>query len=230
MIEILLDHFEYYGITPTQNQLKSWAADLAEFAPKQVHDAIQILQKQSDRTRPATPAQIIDKILGYQSPDEAWATVPKNLNDESETYVMSEEARLAWGEVIPLLKEGNIVQAFLAFKAAYLRQLEISRQHRASVKFSVSEGTDKGRRDDVLKIAYQEGKISRDAALMRNPELELPAPAKRYDGMLGSSPKPMLEAPKEPELDEETRERRKKDLQELLAKLGEKSEDAFRKG
>lgn len=219
--QLIFNHFEYYSQKVGENQLKMWANDLRNFNEIDVKEAIEKLQNETDRIRPATPAQIKDKILNYESSNEAWASVPKDT-DESQTYVMTDEARLAWGHVYQMIKDGvPLTNVFFAFKEFYDKLIDEKKKTNAPLKYDIMLGFDKLDREEKIRIAYEKNKISKEIALKFNPYLELPEKDQRY---LKQSEKLKLEYKKPVEeeivLDEATRAQRQKDIQNLIANLG----------
>jgi len=218
---LLIDHFEYYGLNVNANQIRLWEQDLIDFTAFEVSEAIKILQKRPERTRPATPALMRDKIMGYESAEEALASVPQTYDDEYRTFVITDPARLAWGATRHLQQESHFSFS-KAFAAAYELELQNIKKLNQRAKYSIMEGTDKELRDQVLKESVAKGKISTNFALSFSPYLRLEAP-KQVIGIKAPE-RIMIEAPKEFEMDDETRERNLKNLRELLETISNKQE------
>jgi len=221
MKKILFNEFEYYGQRATDAQLSAWALDLADIPTDEVYAALIKLRRETGRTRPPLPNQIRDVIFKYETSEQAWATVPHDVDDESRSYVMTNEARLAWGKTIPLLRSGNIVQAFLAFKDFYKEEVERSKAASVKQSYEVMFGTCKLDRDEKIRLAYEQNKITKELAFKYNPYIELPNVKNKA---LQQSEKLKLEYKKPVEeeivLDEATRAQRQKDIQNLIANLG----------
>lgn len=219
---LLIDHFEYYGLNVNANQIRMWEQDLIDFTAFEVSEAIKILQKQPERTRPATPALMRDKIMGYESAEEALASVPQTFDDEYRTFVMTDPARLAWGTTRHLQQESHFSFS-KAFEAAYELELQNIKKLNQRAKYSIMEGSDKTLRDQVLKESVSKGKITSSFALSFSPELKLEAPKSKIG--IKAPDKIMIEAPKEFEMDDETRKRNLKNLKTLIESIESKQKD-----
>lgn len=97
---------------------------------------------------------------GRPSPEEAWASIPK---DEEGSVVWTEEMRMAWSSARPLLLEGDLVAGRMAFLDAYRRLVREARESRAPVVWSFSPGYSRDGRELVLLDAAEKGRLSTEA-------------------------------------------------------------------
>lgn len=118
-----------------------------------------------------TQAEVISRIDdGRPGVEEAWAQLPK---DELTTVVWCDEAAEAYGIALPLIQDGDMVAARMAFKEAYQNRVAQSRDEKRPAIWRVSLGRDiEGRRVAIEKAAEQ-GKLSAPyaAALLPPPEM-----------------------------------------------------------
>lgn len=121
-------------------------------------------------------AQITASLEADGRPDdaEAWATALR-ASDEASTVVWTEETAEAWGICLPVMQAGDKVGARMSFKSAYVRLVAEARDRREPIRWSVSEGHDLAGRDDVLRLAVEDGRL---------PVAYLPAPRGPIAGLL----------------------------------------------
>lgn len=149
----------------TRSQLSDGAmmfmlSELRTFPYEQVEGALRRCcreLKQGQFTLEAVLSRLDD---GRPSPEEAWASIPK---DEEGSVVWTEEMRAAWASARPLLLEGEVVQARMAFLDAYRRLTREAREARAPVEWSFSPGYNRDCRELVLLDAAEKGRLSTEA-------------------------------------------------------------------
>jgi len=121
------------------------------------------------------PADILAQLDGIAADDgrlgseEAWALAMRST-DEGETVVWTEEIATALGICLPILSAGDEVGARMAFKEAYARLVDVSRNERKPPRWSPSLGHDQERRQKALAAAAAAGLLARSDAI------PLPAP------------------------------------------------------
>lgn len=109
-----------------------------------------------------TLADIISRIDdGRPDPEGAWASIPK---DEDGSVVWTTEMREAWAAAYPLIRDGELVPARMAFLERYRVVVQQARDARLPVEWEFSPGTNKDLRELVLLDAATKGRISADAA------------------------------------------------------------------
>jgi len=139
IFEALID----YDLTSIKTAL-SQHSRICKFAPTP-HDVIKILDIGNKR----------------MSADEAWALCPTN---EDDTVIWNEDIAMAHDAAVHLLDEGDKVAARMAFKSAYNRICEKADIERRPIKWSVSLGFDKEKRNSAIRKAVTDGLISLDHA------------------------------------------------------------------
>ncbi len=102
---------------------------------------------------------------GRPGPEEAWARMPKRERMEDDSIVWCEEERAAYEVCRPLLLDGDLVAARVAFKERYQRELAEARGQGRPPEWTMSAGYDIERRLTTLANAVQEGRISVESAL-----------------------------------------------------------------
>jgi hypothetical protein len=116
---------------------------------------------------------VLDRIdLGHPSPELAWAMASKAA-DEGEAVLWTDMMAQAWGQVYPLVAEGDKIAARMAFKECYGAALEDAQLHRRMPVWELSPGTDRKRTNEVLAMAVRQGHISLECAEV----LALPTPS-----------------------------------------------------
>jgi hypothetical protein len=105
-----------------------------------------------------TLADVIQRIDdGRPTPEVAWSMVPK---DEGASVCWTTEMRDAYALAHSLVKQGELVQARMAFIEGYRIRVQSARDARLPVEWQVSLGLDKSGRELVLLDAVQKGWIS----------------------------------------------------------------------
>jgi hypothetical protein len=110
---------------------------------------------------PPVPADVIAILTprpesdGRPSAEIAWAMYPKS---ESETVIWTEEMAAAFGIASPI--DDDRIAARMAFKEAYLAEVEKARAQRKPAKWSVSLGHDQRGREGPIADAVRLGRLS----------------------------------------------------------------------
>ncbi len=94
---------------------------------------------------------------GRPGVEEAWAMLP---HDEYKTVVWTEEMVKAWSVALPLIEDGEMVAARMAFKEAYTKAISEAREQRTTIKWTASLGHDKNGRENVLIEAIEKGRLT----------------------------------------------------------------------
>ena len=84
--------------------------------------------------------------------------IPRN---EDASVVWNEEMALAFGVAGPLIADGDMIAARMAFKEAYTRLVGEARDARKPVNWTPSLGHDPRGRDGALDIAVEKGRLTR---------------------------------------------------------------------
>lgn len=135
------------------------------------------------RTLPI-PSDIVAQIVGAAANDgrpdgdEAWAIVAPAAS-EAVTVVWSDEMAEAWGVVLPLVTEGDMVAARKSFLSVYGRLVIKAREHRKGLRWIATLGQDKASQADAIRIAAQQGRIAGGPASDVLALAALPAPDAR---------------------------------------------------
>lgn len=144
-------------------------AELEQYDPKAVHGALARCRRElsSKLTLAAIVARLDD---GRPSPEEAWATLPKQ---ESESAVLSDEMREAMGPALQIIAAGDLVAARMAFLEVYRDRVSKARALRLPVSWSVSLGHDPSGREAAVIDAIAKGRLTAahgQALGIRSPE------------------------------------------------------------
>jgi hypothetical protein len=104
-----------------------------------------------------TIADVISRIDdGRPGVEEAWALLPRG---EEATVVLSDEMFQAWGIVRTMIGSGEDVAARMAFKETYLKLVAAARDDGRPVHWTVSGGTNKEEREQVIRQAVEKGQL-----------------------------------------------------------------------
>lgn len=142
-----------------------------------------------------TPSDMIAQINGASAmldgrpgPEEAWAMLP---HDERASGVWTTEMQEAWGVALPLLQEGNLVNARMAFKEVYARLIDAARKQGKQPAWQMTLGHDKSGHVPALVEAVRKQRLGLNAAVALLPPYE----AKGLLMSLGVQQHPLLAAP-----------------------------------
>lgn len=150
-----------------------FVADLEGFDERSVIKALSRCRKEVRGV--LTVVDVINRLDdGRPGAEEAWAQVPMT---DLQSVVWTEEMAEAFGIATPLIEDGDMVAARMAFKEAYLRLLAKARDERKPVKWTPSLGEDKSGAAQVLTQAVAAGRLSYEHAQEVMPSLPAPANA-----------------------------------------------------
>jgi hypothetical protein len=148
-VNMMLDDLQGYG---EQNVLKSLSR-----CRKEVRGRL-------------TLADIISRIDdGRPGMEKAWAMLPK---EESSSCLWTDEMRVAFGAASPLINDGDMIGARMAFKEEYDKQTTAARDEKRPVKWTVSFGFDVQHREDVLLDGVDKKMITAQQAAKMLPNSE----------------------------------------------------------
>lgn len=168
LIQALAATAELCGTNLSEAAAKLLLSDLAEYDEKAVLVALSKCRRELKGR--LTLAEIVSRIDdGRPGAEEAWASLPI---DESMSVVWTEEMSAAFWIAQPLIDQGEMVAARMAFKEAYLRLLGEAREKRIPPKWTVSLGYDKDGRKPVLLAAVERGRINRTQARKLIPDFD----------------------------------------------------------
>lgn len=152
---------EISGTTLSDGAAALIAAELTTYDPAQVAGALRKCRRELKGR--LTMAAIIERLDdGRPGPEEAWAMMPR---DESQSVVWTDEMAAAFGVAGPLMFEGDMVAARMAFKETYAKAVGEARDARKPVNWTASLGHDKTGRDGALALAIQHGRLTHKHAV-----------------------------------------------------------------
>lgn len=132
------------------------AQDLARYPEAQILGALSRCRREVKGR--LTLADVISRIDdGRPGPEEAWAKLPR---DEASTSLWTSEAREAYGVAAPLIADGDMIAARMAFLESYRAIVARARDAGVPAKWHVSLGHDKRGREDVIRDAVERRLIS----------------------------------------------------------------------
>lgn len=150
-----------------------FAEDLSRYPQHQVLAALVKCRKELKGR--LTLADVISRLDdGRPGPEEAWAMLPR---DEAMTVVWSEEMAVAWGVALPLIKEGDTVQARMAFLERYRALVQAARDDGKPVEWTPSLGHDIHGRETPLLEAVAKSRLPASQVQKLLPHLDVPDPA-----------------------------------------------------
>jgi len=145
---------------------KIMLADLSEYPPEAVSGALRRCRREVKGK--LALHDIIARIDdGRPSAESAWATFPR---DEFQTAVVTAEQLAAYAVASPVIADGDMTGARIAFIAEYRRLVEAARADQIPIKWQVSLGADAGSRAEPIAAAVRDGKITADTAIHYLPE------------------------------------------------------------
>lgn len=144
---------ELTGTTMSESAARVMVDDLTRFPEEQVLAALTRCRREIKGR--LTIADVIQRLDdGRPGVEEAWAMLPKS---EGSSVVWTEEMAKAFGVACPLMDDE--IAARMAFKEAYAKALNESRNAGTPVKWSASLGHDAYGRESVLLEAAQKGRL-----------------------------------------------------------------------
>lgn len=186
---------EAFGQQVTEERMRVYCSDLADLTVEQVKLAcwkarreLKFFPKIAELRELAGISELLD---GRPGVEQAWTMCPKT---EEQSTVWTDEMALAFGAARPLINEGDMIGARMAFKEVYTAEIERARASRRPVKWNASLGWDATDRVRALSEAVLSKRIATDYALnllapVQQEELlgQLPAPERKMlSGEVGS--------------------------------------------
>jgi len=168
MIQALAVTAELMGNEMTPAAARMMCDDLGAYPDNLVIDALQRVRREvKGRLSISDIIQRIDD--GRVGVEEAWAMMPIT---EDQSVVWTEEMSAAFFVALPIIEQGDMIAARMAFKEVYLREVQRAKTDQKPVKWSVSLGHAESGRESVLLEAVQKKRISYDDALYLCPAIE----------------------------------------------------------
>lgn len=168
LIQALAATAELCGTNLSEAAAKLLLSDLSEYDERAVVAALSKCRRELKGR--LTLAEIVSRIDdGRPGPEEAWAVMPI---DEATTVVWTQEMSSAFWIAQPLIDQGEIVAARMAFKEAYLKLLAEAREQRIPAKWTVSLGHAQDGRQPVIAAAVEKGRITHEFACRLLPNYE----------------------------------------------------------
>lgn len=180
VIKTLMAMGELYGKSLSEYAARIFLEDLSAYGPDVILAALRECRKSIARF--PTVADIVsraDALDGRPGPEEAWAMIPK---DEAGSVVWTGEMALAFGAARPLMLEGDLVAARMAFREKYLAEVKRAREARLKPEWIPTFGTDPAGRDAAMRIAVDQKRIALEAARQWLPEIEFKPESKLLAG------------------------------------------------
>lgn len=147
--------------------IKVMLADLSVYPKRQVLGALARCRRElKGRLSIAAIVERLDD--GRPGGNEAWAMIPQ---DEDGSVVWTTEMQQAFGVAQPLIAEGQMIAARMAFIETYEQLVANARGERQPPVWQYSPGHDPRSRAAALELAVRKGRISQEFALK-----QLPAP------------------------------------------------------
>lgn len=160
LLQALAVTAELTGTQLSASAASVMASDLSIYPEAQVLGALSRCRKEV-RTR-LTVADVISRLDdGRPGPEEAWAMIPR---DEAGSVVWTDEMAEANGAAYPLIAEGDMVAARMAFLERYRSLVQASRDEGRAVKWTPSLGYDKSGRAGAINEAVMRGRLTAERA------------------------------------------------------------------
>ena len=174
---------ELCGRTFTEPAARVFVDDLSGHPEEQVMVALKRCRREVRGV--LTVQDVLSRLDdGRPGPEEAWAMIPK---DEGQSVVWTAEMADALNVAMPLLLEGDLVAARVAFRERYIRVVADARDAGRPVDWSLSEGHDRGGVERVVREAVDKGRLTLKRGRQYVPAL--PAPSAEIAALLGTAVK-----------------------------------------
>ena len=168
--ELLTTTAEMYGKSLKPTQTAMYFRVLAQFPIEAIQSALNAHLLDSERGRfMPLPADLIGHLEKMRfdsrpSAEEAWSTAVQTI-DERVTVVWTEETKLAWdASASELMAIGDKFNASRGFIAKYNDLVSLARLQGKPVVWLVAQGYDKDLRDQVIRQAHKDKKITTEYA------------------------------------------------------------------
>lgn len=136
--------------------------DLAAYAEQDVIVALSRVRKAGKRFSLGAITEEIDHNDGRPGVEEAWAMIPRS---EDDSVVWTDEMAKAHGVAIPLIEQGDMVAARMAFKEAYAKFMAEAREQAIPANWFPSLGSDVSGRQMALIKGVRENRIPLNYAM-----------------------------------------------------------------
>lgn len=149
---------ELMGATLSEIAAKVLCEDLLAYQESQVLKALVRCRRECEGN--LTIKKILDRLDdGRPGVEEAWSMLPKS---EADSVVWTAEIAEAFGDCLPLIQEGDMIAARMAFKEKYLQLVQTARNEQRSVVWVPSLGHDLTGREQALFHAVEKGRLSQE--------------------------------------------------------------------
>lgn len=168
LIQALAVTTELCGRELSEAAARVFLSDLSGYPELMVIKALERCRKEVKGY--LTPADVISRLDdGRPGPEEAWARIKW---DERDTMVMSDEMSKAFSVALPLVIEGEMTAARMAFKETYAASVREARDAKIPPRWMVSVGHDPHGREAPILEAIAQGLITQDDAKEAFPMLD----------------------------------------------------------
>jgi hypothetical protein len=151
---------ELTGTELSEAAARVLAADLDGYDPQQLLGALKRVRMDGARL---TVGNIVARLDdGRPGVEEAWAMMP---HSEDGSVVMTQEMAYAFGVCAPLIADGDMVAARMAFKESYTAAVARSREAKSPPRWFPSLGADRHGREAALIEAVRKHRLSVDHAV-----------------------------------------------------------------
>lgn len=211
LVQMLAVTAELMGHELSGTALAFMAKDFQQYDISLMEKALQNVRLNQSRFNQAAVQREIDNLSpdGRPGADEAWAIYP---HDENASAVISSEMAEAMGVARPLVEEGNMIAARMAFRDAYNRIVSQNKLKGIAPQWFPSLGHEPEGRKQALDDAVARGRISLSHAAAL-----LPPP---IAGAIVNALPAMKMLSGNVELTEEQRQAAREKLADIRAKVG----------
>ncbi len=159
----------YYDKPISADMTSLFFDDLADYPLEAVLAGLKLHRRNPERGQ-FTPkvADVVREVQNFLkrkwlTADEAWAKA-LIASDENVTVVWTDEAQAAFGACQPIMAEGDMIGARMAFKAAYERSVNSAVAKMQAPKAFISLGHDQEGRVNAITEAVSVGLLTQDRA------------------------------------------------------------------
>lgn len=165
---LLLKAFRFAGKDVDAELAADWFDEFQDYPLAALDAAFRRHRRESPH--PPKPADLYRYLDGEAAADgrpggdEAWGLLLRQVRDERETGVLSDEMRAAWAVCQPILDARDAVGARRCFLEVYAQAVASARERHAPARWTVTLGSDQRLREERLRQAVMAGRISADHA------------------------------------------------------------------
>lgn len=167
LLEAVKTTAQLCGTDVSEELAKVMVMEMRQFGGEAIMQMLHKLRRtHKGRFSLAQMIELIEQQDGRPGVEEAWGQVAQMLTDETRSAVMTPEMEAAYYAAAEVYNaSGDQIGARMTFKEVYSRALINARNSGAAPVWKLTQGSDKAHAAAVVRLAYEQGKISQTAAI-----------------------------------------------------------------